>query len=173
MRPRLPILFSLHADDMPTSSRHGNLRLYADDTALIATSRTPLHLVRYLVTYLNRLEHRLRDWRLAIGVSWCSLLRLRDASKDPGQIFGEPIQWVETARYLRVTLDTRLIRLAHKRSGELRLKDWVCLTHSLTGVAYPSRTVCCSTSSSSVLWWTTHALSFKGTMLRGLRGFMD
>jgi hypothetical protein len=151
MRPRLPILFSLHADDMPTSSRHGNLGLYADDTALIATSRRPLLLVRYLVTYLYRLEHRLRDWRLPIGVSWCSLLRLRDASKDPGQIFGEPIQWVETARYFRVTLDTRLIRLAHKRSGELRLKDWVCLTHSLTRVAYPSRTVRCSTSSSSVL----------------------
>jgi hypothetical protein len=43
-----PVLFSLYVNDMPTPSRHVDLALYADDTALIATSRNPLLLIRYL-----------------------------------------------------------------------------------------------------------------------------
>jgi hypothetical protein len=31
----------------------------------------------------------------------------------PPQLFGQPIQWVKTARYLEVTLDTRVTWLAH------------------------------------------------------------
>jgi hypothetical protein len=50
-----PVLFSLHVRDMPTPSRHVELALYADDTALIATSRSLQLLVRYLSIYLNRL----------------------------------------------------------------------------------------------------------------------
>jgi hypothetical protein len=56
-----PVLFSLYVNDMP------------------ATSRSPLLLVSYLETYLNRLELWLRDCRIAINVSKCT------ASKDPGQ----------------------------------------------------------------------------------------
>jgi hypothetical protein len=36
-----PVLFSLYVNDMPTLSRHDELALYADDTALVATSRRP------------------------------------------------------------------------------------------------------------------------------------
>jgi hypothetical protein len=64
-----PVLFSLYVNDMPESSRHVELALYADDTALIATFRSPLLLVSYLETYLNTLELWLRDWRIAINVS--------------------------------------------------------------------------------------------------------
>jgi hypothetical protein len=63
-----PVLFSPYVNDMPTPSRHVELALYVDDTALIATSRSPLLLVTYLETYLNRLELWLRDWRIAINV---------------------------------------------------------------------------------------------------------
>jgi hypothetical protein len=51
-----PVLFSPYVNDIPTPSRHVELALYADDRVLIATSRSPLLLVRYLETYLNRLE---------------------------------------------------------------------------------------------------------------------
>jgi hypothetical protein len=43
-----PVLFILNVKDMTAPSRHVWLALYADDTALIATSRTPLLLVSYL-----------------------------------------------------------------------------------------------------------------------------
>jgi hypothetical protein len=64
-----PVLFSLYVNDMPAPSRYVELALYADDTALIATSRSPVLFVSYLETYLNRLEFWLRDWRIAINVS--------------------------------------------------------------------------------------------------------
>jgi hypothetical protein len=64
-----PVLFSLYVNDMTAPSHHVELALYADDAALIATSRSPLLLVSYLETYLNRLELWLRDWRIAINVS--------------------------------------------------------------------------------------------------------
>ena len=51
-----PVLFSLYVNDMPKSSNHVELALYADDTAIIATSRTPVLLVSYLQTYLSHLE---------------------------------------------------------------------------------------------------------------------
>ena len=50
-----PVLFSLYVNDMPTPSRHVELALYADDTAIIATSRKPALLVTYLETYLSKL----------------------------------------------------------------------------------------------------------------------
>jgi len=36
-----PVLFSLYVD-MPSSSRHVELALYADDTAVVATYRQPV-----------------------------------------------------------------------------------------------------------------------------------
>jgi hypothetical protein len=64
-----PVLFSLYVKDIPASSRHVELAQYADDTALIATSGSPLLLVGYLQAYLGRLERWLRDWKIAISVS--------------------------------------------------------------------------------------------------------
>ena len=43
-----PVFFSLYVNDMPKPSHHVELALYADDTAIIATSRTPVLLVSYL-----------------------------------------------------------------------------------------------------------------------------
>jgi len=69
-----PVLFSLYVNDMPSPSRHVELALYADDTAVIATSRRPALLVKYLETYLSHLERWLSDWRIAINVSKSSAM---------------------------------------------------------------------------------------------------
>jgi hypothetical protein len=50
-----PVLFSLYVNDTPSSSNHVELTLYADDTAIIATSRKPTLLVSYLQSYLSDL----------------------------------------------------------------------------------------------------------------------
>jgi hypothetical protein len=83
-----PVLFSLYVNDMLTPSRHVELALYADDTALIATSCSPLLLVRYLKSLISI------DWSSDYGIGGklstfrrapqCCLPRPRDASKDPG-----------------------------------------------------------------------------------------
>jgi len=64
-----PVLFSFYVNDMPTRSHHVELALYADDTAIIATSRKPTLLVGYLESYLNDLQPRLSEWRITINVS--------------------------------------------------------------------------------------------------------
>jgi hypothetical protein len=50
-------------------SHQVELALYANDTAVIATSRKPTLLVSYLEAYLADLNRWLRKWRIAINVS--------------------------------------------------------------------------------------------------------
>jgi hypothetical protein len=64
-----PILFSLYGNDMPSPSRHFQLALYMDKTAVIATSCHPTLLVKYLDTYLSDLERWLSEWRFDIKFS--------------------------------------------------------------------------------------------------------
>jgi hypothetical protein len=63
-----PVIFSLYVN-MPTSSHHIHLALYADDTAIIATSSKPTLLASYQESYLSDLQRWLSDWRIAINVS--------------------------------------------------------------------------------------------------------
>jgi hypothetical protein len=51
-----PVLFSLYVNDMPVTSCHVELALYANDTAVIATSRKPALLLSCLESYLADLE---------------------------------------------------------------------------------------------------------------------
>jgi hypothetical protein len=95
-----------------------HLALYADDTAIIATSRNPTLLVSYLESYLNDLQRWLSEWRIAINISKsCAIIFARAGRRfiQPRQvtIFGESIQWVETTRYLGVTVDKRLTWSPH------------------------------------------------------------
>jgi hypothetical protein len=46
---------------MPTPSHHVELALYADDTAIIATSRKPTLFIRYLESYLKDLQRWLSE----------------------------------------------------------------------------------------------------------------
>ena len=108
-----PVLFSLYVNVMPSPSHHVELALYADDTAVIATSRKPTLLVSYLESYLSYLQRWLNEWRIAINISNRGAMIFARAGRRfiqprPETLFGEPIQWVETTRYLWVTLDKRL-----------------------------------------------------------------
>ena len=104
-----PVLLYLYINDMPSPSRHVELALYADDTAVIVTSRHLAMLLRYLAIYLCDLERWLSTWRIAINVSKSSAMLFAKTSRRirkprAVQLFGEPIQWVDNARYLGVTL---------------------------------------------------------------------
>jgi hypothetical protein len=48
-----PVLFSLYVNGVTVPSRHVELALYAEDTAVIATSRKPALLVSYLESYVD------------------------------------------------------------------------------------------------------------------------
>ena len=79
---------------MPVPSHHVELALYADDTAVIATSRKPALLVSYLESYLADLELWLRKWRIAINVSKSMAMlftRRHIQTPRPVALFGKPI----------------------------------------------------------------------------------
>jgi hypothetical protein len=113
-----PVLFSLYVNDMPSPSHHVALALYADDTVIIATSRKPTLLVSYLESYLSDLQRWLSEWRIAINVSKSTAIIFARAGRHfiqprPVTLLGEPMEWVDTTRYLGVTLDTRLTWSPH------------------------------------------------------------
>jgi len=100
-----PVLFNLYVNDMPQHSHHVELALYADDTAIIATSRKPKLLVSYLESYLNVLQRWLSDWRIAINVTKSTAIIFARAGPRfiqarPLTLFGVPIEWVDITRYL-------------------------------------------------------------------------
>jgi hypothetical protein len=98
------------------AARHVELALNAEDTALVATSRSLSLIVNYLEAFLCRLEHWLRDWKISINVSKSTaMLFTTRCIQRPRtiQFLGESTAWVETARYLGVTLDNRLTWSAH------------------------------------------------------------
>jgi hypothetical protein len=107
-----PVLFSLYIKYIPSLSHHVKLALYTNDTAIIATSRKPTLLVSYLESYFSDLQRWLTEWRIAINVSKNTAIIFARAGRRfihsrPVTLFGEPIEWVDTTRYLVVTLDTR------------------------------------------------------------------
>jgi len=94
------------------------LALSAEDTAIIATSRKPTLLVSYLESYLNDLQRWLSDWRIAINVTKSTAINFARAGRRfiqprPLTLFGKLIEWVDTTRYLGVTLYTRLTWSPH------------------------------------------------------------
>jgi len=113
-----PVLLRLYVNDTPSPSHHIELALYADDTAIIATSRKPTLLVSYLESYLNYLQRWLSEWRIAINVSKSTAIIFARAGRRfiqhrPVTLFGEPIEWVDATRYLGVTLDKGLTWSPH------------------------------------------------------------
>jgi hypothetical protein len=57
-----PLLFSLYVKDMPATSHHIKLVIYADDAAIVATYCKATLIVRYLESCFNDLKRLLRKW---------------------------------------------------------------------------------------------------------------
>jgi hypothetical protein len=125
------VLFSLYVNDMPSPSHQVELAFYADDTAIIATSCKPTLLVSYLESYLSDLQRWLSEWRIAINVSKSTRAIIfasagrRFIQPRPVTLFMEPIEWVDTTRYLGVTLDTRLTWSPHMDQVRKKGAQWL------------------------------------------------
>jgi len=102
---------------MPPTTHHFELALYVDDTAIISTSRKPTLLLSYLESYLDDLQRWLSEWRIAIVSKSTAIIFApagwRFIQPRPVTLFGESIEWVDTTRYLWVTLDTPLTWSPH------------------------------------------------------------
>jgi hypothetical protein len=139
-----PVLFSLYVNDMPVPSRHVELALYAGDTVIISTSRKSALPIKYLETYLSVLERWPREWNIAINVSKSNAILISKATfgiprPRPFQFLGQAIEWVDTARYLGVTLDSHLNWSPHivqiRKNSSQRLVVLGCLLNRRSGLS--------------------------------------
>ena len=73
---------------MHSPSHRIELALYADDTAIIATSRKPTLPVSYLESHHDSLHRWLSEWRIAINVSKSTAIIFARA----GECFIQPDQ---------------------------------------------------------------------------------
>ena len=97
------MLFSLYLNDIPTPSCCIDLAQRVDDTALIATSRFPAHLVKYLKSIWLIWKHN-SETRGLRSMSW----RMQPYSANrhtpsprPLEFLGEETQWEEKLKYLK------------------------------------------------------------------------
>jgi hypothetical protein len=110
------------------------LALYAENTAVIATSLKPVLRVSYMGAYFPDLERWLRKWTIAVNFSKSTtLLFICRRIQNPRLflMFGVPNVLVDTARYLVVTLDKRLTwsfvidQVRKKTSQRLGILDYL------------------------------------------------
>jgi hypothetical protein len=116
-----PVLFRLHVNEMPLSSSHVELALYANDTAVVANVPSA-SAARQIPGDICDSERWLCEWRMTINVSKSSaMLFAQTGRRIPKprsvQLFGEPNQWVDDTRYLGVNLDKQFTWSKH-RSGK-------------------------------------------------------
>ena len=173
-----PVLFSLYVNDMPPPSHHVKLALYTEKTAIIAVSCMPTLLVSYLESYPNDVQQWLSEWRMAINISKSTVIIFAKAGwcftqPGPVTIFREPLKWVDTTRYLSVTLDTQLNCSPHidqvgknsaQRMGVLGpLLNWRCDLSNRNGVLPYKQIICrCYNPSVFTLLWVS-----PGTLVAG------
>lgn len=96
-----PFLFRPCVHDMHTLSRQAQLALYADDTAILVIFRQP-------TLHVSDLEHWLRDWWIANKHHLLEEYARCNQKPLPVHLSGEPIQWVDIARYLRIAPEKHL-----------------------------------------------------------------
>ncbi|GFU06752.1 probable RNA-directed DNA polymerase from transposon X-element [Trichonephila clavipes] len=112
-----PLLFTLYVNDIPqTDSSH--LAMFADDTAVITQNKRFSVVISNLQHYISLLELWLNDWKIKVNASKSACLMFTRRSQLPVgltlvTIFGQPVPWVNVAKYLGLFLDAKLTFAHH------------------------------------------------------------
>uniref|UniRef100_A0A1Y1NA23 Reverse transcriptase domain-containing protein n=1 Tax=Photinus pyralis TaxID=7054 RepID=A0A1Y1NA23_PHOPY len=110
-----PTLFNLYVADLPTT-QGTILASYADDTAILARSRNIDSVEATLQRAADDLEDWYSTWRIGINPdkSTAVLFSKRRVSPSiPINMFGRDINWRDSAKYLGLTLDHKLLWRTH------------------------------------------------------------
>ncbi|GFX33258.1 hypothetical protein TNCV_1796311 [Trichonephila clavipes] len=92
--------------------------MFADDTAVISQNRRFSVVMSNLQHYISLLELWLNDWKIKVNASKSACLMFTRRSQlpvglTPVTIFGQPVPWVNVARYLGLFLDAKLTFAYH------------------------------------------------------------
>ena len=105
-----PLLFLAYINDMPGTVK-STIRLFADD-ALVYRNINSIEDSAELQKDLNELQQWEAEWQMEFNPDKCEVLRLTQKKKNiinyNYSIHGQTLQTVEEAKYLGVTLDSKL-----------------------------------------------------------------
>ncbi|GFS74167.1 RNA-directed DNA polymerase from mobile element jockey [Trichonephila clavipes] len=92
--------------------------MFADDTAVISQNKRFSVVISNLQHYISSLELWLNDWKIKVNASKSACLMFTRRSRlpvglTPVTIFGQPVPWVNVARYLGLFLDAKLTFAYH------------------------------------------------------------
>ncbi|GFX89638.1 RNA-directed DNA polymerase from mobile element jockey [Trichonephila clavipes] len=92
--------------------------MFADDTAIITQIKRFSIVISNLQHYISLLEHWLTDWKIKINASKSACLMFTRRSQlpvglTPVTIFGQPVPWINVARYIGLFLDAKLTFAHH------------------------------------------------------------
>lgn len=110
-----PLLYSLFTRDIPKPP-NSQIAVYADDTAILACSLSPVLMCRYLQEAATVIEEWFSRWLLKVNPDKSSGLFVTRRRKSPSttiQMFGENINWERKVKYLGVIFDSRLSFIPH------------------------------------------------------------
>lgn len=105
-----PTLFNIFINDIPRIPGFF-LALYADDTALLATSKNPTLLITKLQSTLNTTLEYFRAWKLTINPEKTEAIfftRTRCRPQHELSVMGHNVPWQKKVKYLGVILDQRM-----------------------------------------------------------------
>ncbi|GFX24410.1 hypothetical protein TNCV_992261 [Trichonephila clavipes] len=121
--------------------------MFADDTAAISQNKRFSVVISNLQHYISSLELWLNDWKIKVNASKSACLMFTRRSRlpvglTPVTIFGQPVPWVNVARYLGLFLDAKLTFAYHIEQTRKK-----ALVHAMPeGANLRSGTKFCSTN---------------------------
>lgn len=113
-----PMLFNIYVSDLPALPG-ASMALYADDTAILVTSRSVEIVERRLQEYLEILQEWYSKWRIKVNTEKSSAILFTKRRIRPTTdltLFGANIPWTNQARYLGILLDHKLTWKLHIES---------------------------------------------------------
>ncbi|CAH2037194.1 unnamed protein product, partial [Iphiclides podalirius] len=106
-----PFLFTLYTNDMPRV-KDVELALFADDTCIYTTGRTPELIHRRLQAAAITIGDWFRQWRIEINPAKSAAVLFAHKKNipipPPVKLLDSPVPWVNKVKYLGVVLDSQL-----------------------------------------------------------------
>ena len=114
-----PLLFLVYINDLDQLKFHAKISLYADDTVLYISGASPQDLIQKLQEDLNKVENWCKRNHLTINAKKTKVVILGTSKQmckykpRPLILNNEPLQYVDSYKYLGVTLDNHLTYNTH------------------------------------------------------------
>lgn len=105
-----PTLFNIYINDIPKNDKT-TLSLFADDTAILSTSKINKIAKANIITHINEIQQFFQKWKIKINKEKTQIVKFDlspNSSPESINIFNQEIQIGNELTYLGVTLDKRL-----------------------------------------------------------------